>query len=642
MSDDKSLSVDDELDKLPKEIFDFIFDPNDKDTVKLYKEAGFSQDQSRVVADLINGVYAGNIQATSFFQSLKEKVTIPEDSLKKFAADFIGYRFLPVDDHLKGQASQALIAMGVAPSNYNVKMIVVRAAKPLDLVTEFLHEHPVNVPAHLEQRLREILESRVRGVRKDADTVNRLVHAEKIGGVELPQAEAEALVEALAAKVASVSISPDNEPEPVAVVPSAPAIAPEDAENEPKITVIPTVAAAPRVMTTTAVAPAASSKSGHGVMPEDEHEANVIRETVLPKVVSPALFDMEEEIKKCVSVVMDATSTPLSVPLEERYKTVVASRLKGIRDAAETRDILVRETAKGGLGFSAVDADKAMTLVENEMRLIVNKKEAALKNEKTAFVKNSVDATFAKDESRKKGELEELDRMYSSLTGKVSKTPAPSTPTPVPAMPVPPPPKASAPVPPPPAIAATFSVPLPPVPAAQRSSTLPAPAAPARAVMPVSAIPAPSRPAAPAPLPFVSPASPIAPPRMAAPSPKMQDVRPLSQSQPAARLTGPVQELAILTLADFRRLSADPVEACRKISDKLDVLEEGAYTQRIAGIKAWQGSDVYKRYLEVINAAFSGGKQIAAAIADSQAAGRETPTEREVRAIMELNKQLKA
>ena len=636
----QEMAIEKKLASLPQEIYDFIVDPEEEDSLNVFSAAGLSLEQKRAIRNDIKQVYTGDFSIADFVAAAKTKLGLPEDKFKQFAADFIGYRFLPVDDHLKGQASQALIAMGVSPTAYNVKMIAVRAAKPLDLVTEFLHEHPVSVPAHLEQRLREILESRVRGVRKDADTVTRLVHAEKIGGVELPQTEAVALVEALASKVASVSIAPDNEPEPV-VMPG-PAAVPEDGENDPKTTIIPTVAAAPRVMTTTAVAPAASSKSGHGVMPEDEHEANVIRETVLPKVVSPALFDMEEEIKKCVSVVMDATSTPLSVPLEERYKTVVASRLKGIRDAAETRDILVRETAKGGLGFSAVDADKAMTLVENEMRLIVNKKEAALKNEKTAFVKNSVDATFAKDESRKKGELEELDRMYSSLTGKVSKTPAPATPTPVPAMPVPPPPKASAPVPPPPAIAATFSVPLTPVPAAQRSSTLPAPAAPARAVMPVSAIPAPSRPAAPAPLPFVSPASPIAPPRMAAPSPKMQDVRPLSQSQPAARLTGPVQELAILTLADFRRLSADPVEACRKISDKLDVLEEGAYTQRIAGIKAWQGSDVYKRYLEVINAAFSGGKQIAAAIADSQAAGRETPTEREVRAIMELNKQLKA
>ena len=103
-----------------------------------------------------------------------------------------------------------------------------------------------------------------------------------------------------------------------------------------------------------------------------------------------------------------------------------------------------------------------------------------------------------------------------------------------------------------------------------------------------------------------------------------------------------MQELANLTLSDFRRLSADPVEACRKISDKLEILEEHAYTQRIAGIRAWQGSEVYKRYLDVINAAFSGGKPIAAAIAETIAMGRETPTEREVRAIMELNRQLKA
>ena len=122
----------------------------------------------------------------------------------------------------------------------------------------------------------------------------------------------------------------------------------------------------------------------------------------------------------------------------------------------------------------------------------------------------------------------------------------------------------------------------------------------------------------------------------------MQDVRPVAPPAPAVHLTGPVQEISNLTLADFRRLSADPVEACRKISDKLDVLEEHAYTQRIAGIKAWQGSAVYKLYLEVINAAFSGGKPIAAAIAEAMAAGLETPTEREIRAIMELNRQLKA
>jgi len=86
-------------------------------------------------------------------------------------------------------------------------------------------------------------------------------------------------------------------------------------------------------------------------MPEDEHEANLIRENVLPKVVSPALYDMNEEIKTSVGAVLDATTVPLSVPLEERYKTLVTSRLRGVRDTAETREMLVREIAKGAWVF---------------------------------------------------------------------------------------------------------------------------------------------------------------------------------------------------------------------------------------------------------------------------------------------------
>ena len=69
-----------------------------------------------------------------------------------------------------------------------------------------------------------------------------------------------------------------------------------------------------------------------------------------------------------------------------------------------------------------------------------------------------------------------------------------------------------------------------------------------------------------------------------------------------------------MTLVDFRRLSSDPVEACRKIIDKLDLLEEHSYAKRIEGVKAWQQSEVNKLYLQVIMAAFSGGKPIAAAI----------------------------
>jgi len=187
------------------------------------------------------------------------------------------------------------------------------------------------------------MESRVRNVRMDEETVTRLTRAEKIGGVELPHDEAEKLVEALVAKIASVKIAPDNEPEPVAVV-SAPTVIPIEAKVSNRGETSPSFA--------TEVSPQATSKSGHGVMPEDEHEANLIRENVLPKVVSPALYDMNEEIKTSVGAVLDATTVPLSVPLEERLQNACHLAPQGrARYGRNSRDVGARKLQRGAWVF---------------------------------------------------------------------------------------------------------------------------------------------------------------------------------------------------------------------------------------------------------------------------------------------------
>jgi hypothetical protein len=123
-------------------------------------------------------------------------------------------------------------------------------------------------------------------------------------------------------------------------------------------------------------------------------------------------------------------------------------------------------------------------------------------------------------------------------------------------------------------------------------------------------------------------------------SPRMQDIRPAMPL--VSRLTGPVEELKNMTLTDFRRLSSDPVEACRKVGDKLDLLEGHSYGQRLEGVKAWRESEVNKLYLQIITASFTGGEQIPAIIAKAMAANQPTLTEREVHAIMDLNRRLTA
>ena len=75
--------------------------------------------------------------------------------------------------------------------------------------------------------------------------------------------------------------------------------------------------------------------------------------------------------------------------------------------------------------------------------------------------------------------------------------------------------------------------------------------------------------------------------------PKMEDIR------SAPRLSGPVEEVAALTLTEFRRLSKDAKQAVTKILDKVDLLEQQGYEQKIAAIKAWRGSPLNRQYLQL-------------------------------------------
>jgi hypothetical protein len=101
------------------------------------------------------------------------------------------------------------------------------------------------------------------------------------------------------------------------------------------------------------------------------------------------------------------------------------------------------------------------------------------------------------------------------------------------------------------------------------------------------------------------------------------------------KLYGPLDELAALTLADFRRLSKDPSQAMQKIIGKLDILEGESVVQKNEGIKALKSSPLYKIYADIMNKALM-GKSFEQAIAE-----RGDITMAEFKAIMELNKSLK-
>ena len=116
---------------------------------------------------------------------------------------------------------------------------------------------------------------------------------------------------------------------------------------------------------------------------------------------------------------------------------------------------------------------------------------------------------------------------------------------------------------------------------------------------------------------------------------KMDDVK------HAPKLLGPIDELREMDLLNFRRLSDDQGARIKKISEKIEFLEEENYAQRLSGIKAWTQSKLNKMYLDIGRESISANKGIDAIINNRQEKEEDCLSKEEFLAIMELNKKLR-
>jgi hypothetical protein len=87
----------------------------------------------------------------------------------------------------------------------------------------------------------------------------------------------------------------------------------------------------------------------------------------------------------------------------------------------------------------------------------------------------------------------------------------------------------------------------------------------------------------------------------------MQDVRPPVES---IGPVGPIDELGLMQLVDFRRLGGALSDRKERLLRKFDTLRQESYVQYLAGRAAWFRSPLYQQYQEVIVQAVNGGKPI--------------------------------
>lgn len=107
-----------------------------------------------------------------------------------------------------------------------------------------------------------------------------------------------------------------------------------------------------------------------------------------------------------------------------------------------------------------------------------------------------------------------------------------------------------------------------------------------------------------------------------------------------AKLVGPIEELALFTVKDFRNLSSNVKERIDIIERKIKVLSSYSAKKKILGIKAWLNSEVCMVYKAMIDESVKYG-DISRIINMRKERGEIYLTEEEVACIAELNRKLR-
>jgi len=450
------------------------------------------------------------------------------------------------------------------------------------------------------ERLRELIMSKVKGMRIDAQVKEVLMRPADFGGLGLDANSADKTIQAMNDIIASVKVMSEDE---------------------------------------------------YADWLADEARKKIEAETRAKEIEAKSAEDKEIEAIKAKlpqaqpATVLDAmvekayaglTWKPTDEYLTKRLRHIISSRLRDVRSAFEVEQLLQRDSKVGGVGL---DKDLAHDLSKQIETAYIASHDQVLAEEKQKIEQQLVEQRI-KIEERKKREAEEHAKWYqekilarkqeeeqkkkiaeqmkqSFLAGSAAQTPAAAT-LPVdikeaqkekerfgemvPAV-------------------VAGAAPITTAPAAKDASVTPfaLPTAPVQAARPEVKI---------------SKETIVKQPLAAGLKPRVDDVK----YEP--RLISLVDELRSISLAEFRRLAKDPQAAADKIYQKLETLGEESFEKRTQGIMAWQSSPIQQSYLSLLGEALKQGKSVQEVADAKRAAGQDSLTPAEIAAVISLNSRL--
>ena len=341
-------------------------------------------------------------------------------------------------------------------------------------------------------------------------------------------------------------------------------------------------------------------------------------------------FDQDKEIEKIITEAGLILPSSLAV---SRFKNIISTYNRGIRNKIDTKNTLAKNTKIGGLDLSPEEIDRVLRICDNRLpkNSVTIEKPGAPTS--AAIPSSRLDKIVASADNAKPGAEYNLKQAIASGQIKKISAPEPELDFPLnepikslPAGEVVVPEKivlkekivlADKPVTTPvvaPAAASTIHPTVPPVAPLVARLVVPPVVHPIVSPLISSIKPAPNAPAtkavtsenniksAPAPL------RPIAASRPVAVSSSSKTI--MHDIKPMPKIMGPLEELQFLDLLNFRRLGKTPSEITAKVFSKIKLLEAEGYDKMVSGVHAWRQSPVNRLYLKMGQEAMNNGMTI--------------------------------
>lgn len=348
-----------------------------------------------------------------------------------------------------------------------------------------------------------------------------------------------------------------------------------------------------------------AEEAGFYFHPEDEEEIRELAKKTDDYAQDPAPADNIED--KLNEIIKKTEINFGSAILIERFKQILKTYIRGIRDKISIKQTLTKPLDSGGLGFDNDSVDHVLLVADGVMKSANRDSAAQQPLSQAPGVSGARDmeydlaAELKKKESFKANKLDTQHEL-APLLPMISPQPPARQPQPAKMPQIPPVPPQTEPF-------LTRNIIVKPLPVSDYG-------APAEQIIirRPDAIKAQAKPEG---------------------KPKMEDVKFMP------KVFGPVDELQYMDLANFRRLAKNPANIAAKIKEKINLLEEDSFVKRLEGIKAWRSNPVNRLYLQMGQAGISENKPINAIIEERQAAGQECLNNQEFEAVTDLNRELR-